>query len=567
MYDLLIRNGRICDGSGEPSYVGSVAVTAGRIVAVGELTGPAEKVVDASGCVVAPGFIDPHTHFDAQLLWDGAAQPSLEHGVTTIVPGNCSLSLAPLKAEHREFLGATFRKIEEMPKAAFDAGINWSWESFDDYLAAIRDGLRINVAPLVGHSCLRLWVMGMAARERAATADEISQMQELLRQCLAAGAIGMSTSWVDIDHEHRPVPSRFAEMREFEALCAVLGKVGGVLQVVPEFWDVDLLCARIDILGDLSRRYGIMTTFSPLFESAATPELTDKALERVRLQVAHGAKVVPQMQTRPIDLSFDLTAPSSVFATTPKWWRTLLTPHEEKLRVFADPAMRTELIAEAETMHMPIGVVIDFAATIVKRVQCPDNTALIGRTLGSIAAERGCHPIEAMLDIALSEGLATSFGVEACGHADFEKIGRFLADPLIMIGAGDGGAHVSNFATYGDTGFLFSRYVREIRSLGVEQAVHKLSWDVARRWGISDRGLLKPGMAADIVVFDPGHFDRGPEIAVEDLPADGFRYIRRATGMRSVYVNGVLAWQADGLTDGAPAGAVVPSRLVEGLAL
>ena len=555
--DLIIRNARICDGSGGPSFTGDVGVRDGRIVAVGEIGGDAAEVVDAGGLVVAPGFIDPHTHYDAQLVWDGLAQPSLEHGITTIVPGNCSLSLAPLKVEHRELLGATFRKIEEMPKNAFDAGLTWSWETFGEYVDTIRAGLGINVAPLVGHSLIRLWVMGEAARERAATDAEITDMQQALRECLEAGAIGLSGSWVDIDHENRPVPARLAEPKELDALCAVLGEFGAILQIVPEFWDADLLCARIDILGDLSRKHQISTTFSPLFDSNASPELVGIALDRIKLQAAHGARVTPQMQTRPIDLSFDLTAPMSTFATLPTWWATTMMAHDDKLAALRDPDHRAKLKTEIENFMMPIGLQIDFADAFVKRPG-PNSQHLEGRTMRDIAAERGCHIAEAIIDVALDDDLQTSFGLEALGHNDTAKIADFLAEPLIGIGAGDGGAHVTNFSTYGDTGYLFSQYVRGHKTLSVETAVHKLTHDIARVWGIKDRGLVKPGYAADLVIFDPDNIDRGPEIAVDDLPAPGFRYIRRAAGIEQVFVNGRRAYSRDGGYTEARVGAIVP---------
>lgn len=556
MLDLVIRNASICDGSGAPAFHGDVGVRGGRIVAVGEVSGEARETIDAHGQVLAPGFIDPHTHYDAQLVWDGLAQPSLEHGVTTVMPGNCSLSLAPLKAEHRELLGATFRKIEEMPKNAFDAGLTWKWESFGEYVDAIRAGLGVNLAPLVGHSLLRLWVMGEEARERAATDDEIGQMQALLAECLEAGAIGMSGSWVDIDHENRPVPARLAEPKELDALCATLGAHGGILQIVPEFWDADLLCARIDLLADLSRKHGIATTFSPLFDSNASPELVGIALDRIRLQTAHGARVTPQMQTRPIDLSFDLTAPMSTFATLPTWWAMTLKPREEKLAMLRDPEQRAALAAEMDHFMMPIGLQIDFADAYVKRMGHED-AALMGRRVGDIARERGCHIAEAIIDIALADDLVTAFGLDAIGHNNTAKIATMLADPLVGIGAGDGGAHVTNFATYGDTGFLFSHYVRGHGSLSVEQAVRKITHDVAALWGIKGRGLIRPGYAADLVLFDPETIDRGPEIAVDDLPAPGFRYIRRASGVARVFVNGALAYSNDaGYTD-ARAGAIV----------
>ena len=239
MFDLLIRNGRIIDGSGLPAFVGDVGIRDGRVVRIGQLDAPAKTTIDAAGKVVSPGFIDPHTHFDAQLLWDGAARPALAHGITTIVPGNCSLSLAPLKAKHRMKLVGMFNQIEEMPFKAFEEGVEWNWETFEEHVDRIRQGLAINVAPLVGHSVLRLWVMDDAAMQRTATAEEIQAMQALLRECLDAGAVGLSTSFVDMDETLQPVPSRYADEAELDALAAVLGEYGRVLQIVPEFYDAE----------------------------------------------------------------------------------------------------------------------------------------------------------------------------------------------------------------------------------------------------------------------------------------------------------------------------------------
>ena len=249
MLDLVIRNGKVVDGSGLPAYLGDVGIKDGRIVRVGRVTEDAAQTIDANGKVIAPGFIDPHTHFDAQLLWDGASKPAIEHGVTTIVPGNCSLSLAPLKAEHRMKLVGMFNQIEEMPLKAFEEGVVWDWETFDEFVARISRDLTVNVAPLVGHSVLRLWVMGDASMHRCADANEIKEMQKLLGECLQAGAIGLSTSFVDMDEKLQPVPSRYADEGELDALCEVLGEHGRLLQIVHEFYDADLTVARVDQLA------------------------------------------------------------------------------------------------------------------------------------------------------------------------------------------------------------------------------------------------------------------------------------------------------------------------------
>jgi N-acyl-D-amino-acid deacylase len=552
VYDYVIRNGFIVDGSGLPAYKGDLAIVDGRIAAVGSVRGEARSVIDAAGKVVAPGFIDPHTHFDAQLLWDGEARPALAHGVTTVVPGNCSLSLAPLKIQHREALSGMFRQIEELPKESLDgSAFTWTWESFEGYLDAIRQKLSLNVAPLVGHSVIRLWVMGDAAQERAATAAEQADMQALLRECLAAGAVGLSTSYVDVDANLRPVPSRFAHSDELEALAAVLGEYGRVLQVVPEFYNTDITIARVDQLAELSLRYNITTTFSPLFDSANTPENVPRVMARVREQVARGARVWPQVQTRPIDISFCFDMPSLFFAGNPPWFNAMRLPREAKLELFRDPAHHARLVAAAGADGGD-----GWLGSLILRLVPGDNEGLEGRTLRDVAAARGQGAVETMIELSLQHDLQVHFLAANRGHEVAERIGPLLADPLVHIGASDGGAHICSFSTYGDTGYLFSKFVRDTGALSLEQAVKKITLDTASIWGIRDRGLLHAGYAADVVVFDPETIDRGPERPVRDVPGGGMRYVRDSIGVDAVFVNGALAWDRSGYKD-AHAGAVV----------
>jgi N-acyl-D-aspartate/D-glutamate deacylase len=404
--------------------------------------------------------------------------------------------------------------------------------------------------------------MGLDARERIATDAEITAMQELLRECLRAGAAGLSTSWTDIDHEYRAVPCRLADWRETKALCAVLGEFDRVLQVVPEFWDIDLLRTRIDMLADLSREFNISTTFSPLFHSNSTPALVDMAIDRIALQVANGARVVPQMQTRPIDYTFDLKAPGIVFASKPTWWGVLMQPHEVKLGALNDPQTRAALHAEVEARQMPLALEFEFDDLLVARVLLEKNRRLIGQTLGAIAKQRGVTVTDALLDIAIEENLEACFTMLGGGHNNSASIGKFLANPLVQVGAGDGGAHVGRFATYGDTGYLFSKFVRERKALSLEQAVFKLTLDVAKAWRIPQRGALKPGYAADIVIFNPDTIDRGPEVEAEDLPAPGFRYVRRASGIDKVFVNGQLAYSAQNGYTQQTAGKITADAIV-----
>ena len=552
MYDIVIRGGLVVDGEGEAGVRADVAILDGKIAAVGADLGAGRRSIDAAGRVVAPGFIDPHTHFDAQLLWDGQARPALEHGVTSVVSGNCSLSLAPLRAADREVVVGMFQQIEELPPEAFtEKYAKWTWEDFAGYCAAIEPDLAINVAPLVGHSVIRLWVMGAESQKRAATPTEISAMQDLLRQCLRDGGIGLSTSFVDVDAEGRPVPSRFAQFDELDALCAVLSENGGrMLQVVPEFYDADLTIARIDQLAELSLKHAIPTTFSPVFDSNAMPTSATKILDRVAEQAARGARVWPQMQTRPIDISFSLLNPSLFLARLPRWVRVLRQPLDARRAALDDAETRRKMIADCG----PDGGEALFGTLLVRGGDAAP-AAYVGRRLGDIAHERGEGAAEAVLNISRENGLDVAFLAANAGHDNTDRIGPMLANPLVHIGASDGGAHLASFSTYGDTGYLFSEFVRKSGAFTLEQAVKKITADTADIWGLSDRGRLKPGLAADIVVFDAATIARQEERPVWDVPGDGMRYIRSATGVDLVMVNGAVAYAA-GIYTEARSGAI-----------
>lgn len=554
MYDLVVRNGTVVDGSGLPGYQADVAIIGDRIAKIGQVSEQAHAEIYAEGKIVAPGFIDPHTHFDAQLLWDGAAKPALSHGVTTIIPGNCSLSLAPLKADHRMRLVGMFNQIEEMPYKAFQEGVVWDWETFAEYIARIRKGLAINVAPLVGHSVIRLWVMNDAATERTATDAEIAEMQAVLRECLDAGAAGLSTSYVDMDETLQPVPSRYADAREVDALASILGEYGRMLQIVPEFYDPDLTVARLDQLAELSIKYQIPTTFSPLFVNSDNVEAVDKVMARVDEQFARGARVWPQVQTRPIDISFSFAVPSLLFIRLPTWYRIMrFEDHDGIMSCFADLSRREALLAEARQMEQL------WPSLVLRQVKTKQNQKYVGKTLGEIAKMRDTTPVEAMIELSLEEHLDAHFLAADMGHNNDEKVVNLLKHPRVHIGASDGGAHILSFSTYGDTGYLFAHFVRDLKTMRMEDAIKKITSDTASIWGIPERGLLQQGYIADITVFDPDTVDRGTEKFVQDVPGDGSRYIRDSHGVDTVIVGGGIAWSAkDGYQEAR--GAVLPGE-------
>ncbi|MEK9822740.1 MAG: amidohydrolase family protein [Gammaproteobacteria bacterium] len=552
MFDLVIRNGRIVDGTGAPGFLGDVAIEDGRIVATGSISDAGKTEIDAAGKVVAPGFIDPHTHFDAQLLWDGRAKPAIEHGITTIVPGNCSLSLAPLKEEHRMKLVGMFNQIEEMPIKAFEEGVVWDYESFEEYIARISNDLTVNVAPLVGHSLIRLWVMGNASMERTATDAEIETMAGLLEECLQNGAIGLSTSFVDMDETLQPVPSRYADQRELAGLCEVLSKHNRILQVVHEFYDADLTVARIDQLAEISLEHKITTTLSPLFVNDAEMGGVKQVMDRIHYQFERGARVWPQVQTRPIDISFCFEVPSLLFIRLPSWYGIMrFNNHDGIVAAFSDLAQRPQLIAEAEALS-PLWDML-----VLRQVDTAANQQYVGKTLADIAAARGQGTIEAMIELSLEENLQAHFLAANMGHTNREAVGKLLADPYVQLGASDGGAHILSFSTYGDTGFLFSEYVRNTAALSLEAAVKKITLEPAKIWGMKDRGLLAEGYKADVTIFDADTIDRGDEYYTNDVPGDGHRYVRDAVGVDTVIINGEIAYRDGAYTD-ATTGEIIP---------
>ena len=546
MFDLIIKGGSVIDGCGKPAVVADVGIRGGAIDAIGALGTDAKRTIDARGRAVAPGFIDPHTHFDVQLLWDGQARPALAHGITTVVPGNCSLSLAPLKIEDRARLIGMFQNIEELPEAAFTEAFEWTWERFAGYRQALEQNLSINVAPLVGHSVIRLWVMGDASQQRAANASEIAAMQDLLRECLDAGAVGLSTSFVDVDANMRPVPSRFAYRGELDALAKVLGEPGRqgghgngrMLQVVPEFYATDLTIARIDQLAELSLAHGIPTTFSPLFDSRATPDNVPRTMARVEEQFARGARVWPQVQTRPIDISFSFEHPSLFFGRFPTWFRVMRLQRAERLAALNDAATRDKLVAETGA---------DGGRTALGFLRVRDGgivpASFVGRSLAEIADERGEEVARALINLSLEHDLKVPFIAANMGHDAADRVGPLLAHPLVHVGASDGGAHIRSFSTYGDTSHLLAHFVRQTHHLSLEHAVKKITADTAEIWGLEKRGRIEKGYAADVVVFDPATIDRGAERVVFDMPGGGMRYVRDAIGVDAVVVNGAIAYR------------------------
>jgi N-acyl-D-amino-acid deacylase len=551
MTSLLFHNARIVDGTGGPSQHGDVAVRAGVIAAVGrDLPSDGARVIDARGQALAPGFIDVHTHFDPQICWDRLATPCIEHGVTTVLMGNCSLSLAPVKRQDQRALAGMFKQIEDIQLSSFAAGVPWTWETYPEYLSCIRQGLGINVAGLVGHSPLRTYVMGAAAQERAATADEIAQMCRVLQDAIRGGAAGLSTSYVDIDEEMKPVPSRWATRDEIIALGRAMREAGrGLIQTVPVFYNPAEQLQNIADMGEISRATGLMCTVAPIVHSAMST-LWQDSLAALEAEAARGAQVFGQSMPRTFDINIRLSESSFLLFALPAWAEIMRMPLADRLAAFRDPARRDDLRNQA----VLLGSLMDLLT--VGQTAKPANAHLQGRLLSALAAERGASPAEVMLDLACDEDLRTEFSIRNAIHADPDGVTAILSHPRIHIGASDAGAHIAQFCGAGDTSYLLARWVRELKAFTLEQAVHRITGELADAFGIRGRGQIAPGLAADLVLFDPDTIDRGGEDFVGDVPGGGNRYVRHATGIELVAVNGAVVWEQGGYTD-ARTGAIV----------
>ncbi|NJN50954.1 MAG: amidohydrolase family protein [Gammaproteobacteria bacterium] len=549
-YDLVFRNATLIDGLDNPRTSGDLAAHDGKIVAIGKFDGQGAREIDAAGAVLAPGFIDIHTHFDPQLCWDRLATPSLEHGVTTVVVGNCSLSLAPIKPEGRAKVVSMFQVIEDIKKPTFDAAVPFSWETFPQYLDFIRDGLGINVGALIGHSVVRHYVMGAASQERAATPAELSAMCNIVEAAMAAGA-WCSSSYADVDENMHPVPSRFATLEEKIALAKAMAKSGrGVWQVVPYFIDPVQQIENIHELGEISLAAGVPCSLQPILSS---PNWPGDSLAALEAEQARGARVYGQVMPRCFDLNMRLSETSMLLFGLPSWKSIMDAPSDERLARFSDAGARTKLVAE---MKHAAGMSAVLPFLMVGSTQSPDNAKYQGRYLAEISQAEGKEIGEVILDLSIADGLDTEFQLKNVLNADKSAVARLIEHPLCHFGASDAGAHITQFCGTGDTTHLLEHYVRDTQTLTLERAVHRMTAEVADAWGIRNRGSLTIGKAADLVLFDLDKVHCGQEQFVDDFPGEARRYVRRAEGFRAVVVNGAVVFDEGGYTT-ARAGLIV----------
>ena len=538
-YDLLIKNGSVIDGTGSATKHADLGIKDGVIVSIGQLEGDALETIDAKDLVVSPGFIDIHTHFDPQLCWDGHATPSIEHGITTVVTGNCSLSLAPIKGkEDADKIVSMFGVIEDIKKTTFDEAVPFSWQSFPEYLDHIRPKLGINVGALIGHSAIRLFVMGPESQEREATQEEISKMCEIVREAMRAGALGISSSYVDIDENGDPVPSRFAGFDEKVALAQAMGESGrGIWQVVPYFPDMKQQLDNIRELGDISLAANVPCSLQPVLSSPTSPN-AEELIEALEKEQARGARVFGQTMPRCFDLNMRLSETSMLLYALPRWKKIMDLPREQRLEQFKE--QKSELVNEMKDAKGMSGS-IPFLK--VGSVKSDENQRYQGQYLGSIAQEENKELGEVILDLSIRDNLDTEFQLQNVINADKQAVAKIVSHPLCHFGASDAGAHITQFCGTGDTSHLLQHYVRETNTFSLEEAIHKMTGELAVDWGLADRGTLEEGKAADIVIFNSETVSVGKEEFVDDFPGEARRYVRKSEGYDVVIVNGAIAYQ------------------------
>jgi N-acyl-D-amino-acid deacylase len=561
-YELLIRNAKICDGTGSPAYHGSIAVEQGKIAAIGASPGIARREINADGLVLAPGFVDPHTHYDAQVSWDRLFTSSCWHGVTTVLMGNCGVGVAPCRPSERGVMAWDLVNVEALPYDVLVNGVTWEWESFPEYLDFVRRRkIALNAAFLVPLSALRFYVMGDAAAERAATTEETAQMAQLFKEAMMAGAYGfsISVSSKHIGYQGRPLASRLASREELRALCRVLRDLGkGIIElnvgreagVIPEEW-LELLCY-------MARESGRPVTWDGIFDIPGMPAGTnDKLLAWLKPLMASGLRIPPQVKPRPIRGYRDMRRPS-LFSEFPSWKAAFNRGDEELIAVYRSPDFRAAFKAELRANQ---GAFFNgewdkvFAVHVTKE----RNRRFVDKSIAEIGALENKHPVDALLDLTLDEDLE----LELASHMVNENpavLGKLITTSEILLGLSDGGAHVNEICDAGQTSYVLRNWVFDRGVMSLEQAVKRLTFEPAEFLGLKNKGRVAAGADADLVLFDPSTTRPSPVERVNDLPGGKPRLIERAEGIAYTIVGGQVLFDHGQYQD------VLPGQVLSGLA-
>ena len=557
-YDLLIKNGRVIDGSGRPAFRGDVAARNGKIVEIGKLRGSAARTIDADGLVVSPGFIDTHCHYDAQVTWDPLCTFSCYHGATTVIIGNCSLALAPLRPGSGDRLAEFLSYVEAIPMETLQT-VNMEWETIAQYMDSIGRCLGVNVGNLIGHSAVRHYVMGDECQGRPAFAKEIDAMRNVVAEGIKAGALGLSLNRNEghFDPQGVRIPSLWAEEDELFALADVLGELGtGIIQA----GGGSQAEARSRLMSRLAEATGRQVIYNRLAQRSKKPDAWKKELELVNETVKAGIRANPQSNTVIQTSRFTLRN-AQQFKGIPTWHPILLLSDEEKLKAYRDPEVRRKLHyeviewkADISNPNLTIGPGW-FDYYRVAEPALPKNKIYKGKSLRQLAEMQGKGILDAFLDLAVEENLDTVFLRE--GQVNDDNVtAQILTSPNVYVGQSDGGAHVQFQSAYGFSTRFLGYWVRQKGIMPLEEGVKRLTFDSTSVFGIYDRGLLRPGLAADITIFDPDTINPMPQEIVHDFPAGAWRTQELASGVHYTIVNGQVLLE-NGRHTGALAGRVI----------
>ena len=554
--DILIENGIVVDGTGAPAKQASIGIAQGKIAEVGNISGTAKRTIDAGGLVVAPGFIDPHTHYDAQICWDGAITPSSWHGVTSVVMGNCGVGIAPCRPEAREIAMRDLVNVEAIPFEVLDAGITWDWETFPQYMdAAARRKPSLNLAFLAPLTPFRHYVMNEDSLERSATAEETAKIKALLGEAIDAGAFGFSSTLLNqhMGYGGRPLACRNASREEIKAYCNALRERGkGSIEYAMTRQIAVMEEPEVELLGFMLEESRRPVTFIAMFDRDDLPEAARETLRKVRPLIAKGAR--PQTSPLPLTREVNMRNPFG-FAGFPSWKRLFVDKSKEaQAAVYRDVNFRNQF---REDLKRPASFG-NWARITLHEVKSAHLKKYEGKTVAEIAAEQGKDGVDALLDITLEDDLENEFTIQSYNNR-VDRMAEILNDRSVLLGLGDGGAHLDMLCDSGYPTYVLGMWVRERKVLTLEEAVRRMTSDPADFFGIKDRGRLKPGLAADVVIFSEKEISSGgrPE-RLYDLPGGAKRMVMRSRGVEMTLVNGAVTWEKGALT-GAAAGKVLRS--------
>jgi N-acyl-D-aspartate/D-glutamate deacylase len=547
MAELLIRNGRVVDGTGAPARHADILVRDGRIFAVGpSIAAKDAEVIDAEDAIVAPGFIDCHTHFDASLFWDPRCDPMPEHGVTTVLIGNCSLGLAPVTPGSRDEIADVFSFIEDIPRALFTSMVPWDWRTYGEFAGSLAERrFAVNVVGLVPHSWLRTFAMGADAWERAATPAEIAALAAHHESALKAGALGMSSSLFDKDSGGRRVPSTKADDAELDALFRVLGASGGIAQLIPRHPERADIKEDLERFGKFAGRYKVPVLVNDISDPVFNPDAHQQTLDWVNALQADGSPVYPMLSPRSVDIMINFHHTLS-FMDLPAWNEVIAAASgDEKRAMLADPAWRARARDDWDNKPSMLFPTRRLEALRIVSVGEAEHLAhWISRGFTELVAERGGHPSDVLAGWVLETDLEGRL-VYPITNQRPEVVGRLLREPAVMFGASDAGAHFQAFCGAGDTTLLLTRHVRERGDLTIEAAIRGLTGRQAELMGLRDRGLIRPGAVADLVIFKLEELEWRRDVMVRDVPGNVARLRRPWGGYRYTILGGEVV-QAHG---------------------